>query len=119
MNRRIAISAFTTAVVALSPSACSATQTSSVTPQPVAVQNVPVPNALKVPDGNKLVASLDGAGVQIYQCVNSAWTLLEPAATLTDHGKTVALHFKGPIWVSTTDGSEVAATAVPGAAIDH
>jgi hypothetical protein len=37
---------------------------------------------------------------------------LEPAATLSDHGKPVGLHFKGPIWVSTVDGSEVGAAPV-------
>jgi len=71
-----------------------------------------VPAQLRVPAGTKLTASLQGVGVQIYQCTDNAWTLLEPAATLTDNDRAVALHFKGPIWVSTVDGSEVGAAAV-------
>jgi len=78
--------------------------------QQIQESNLPVP--LQVPAGNKLELSLDGSGVQIYQCAKGAWSLLEPAATLSDHGKPVGLHFKGPIWVSTVDGSEVGAAPV-------
>lgn len=116
MNRVTVTLALTTAVAALGVAACSA-PTNDV--KPVAQQEVPAPAAVKVPDGNRLVASLAGKGVQTYTCTNSAWTLLEPAATLSQGGKPVALHFKGPIWVSTVDGSEVDATAVPGAAVKH
>jgi hypothetical protein len=76
------------------------------------------PAPLKVPAGNKLTSSLDGAGVQIYQCANGAWTLLQPAATPSDHGKPVGLHFKGPIWMSTVDGSEVGAAPVATVQLD-
>jgi hypothetical protein len=70
------------------------------------------PPALVVPAGNTLSSSLDGSGVQVYQCVKAKWTLLEPAATLTANGKPVGLHFKGPVWVSTVDGSAVGAAPV-------
>jgi hypothetical protein len=119
MNRVTATLTVATAIAAFGATACSTQQTSSSLTKPVRYQQIPSPPALTVPTGNKLVAALDGTGVQIYQCTNSAWSLLEPAATLADHGKPVALHFKGPIWVSTTDGSEVGATAVPGAAVNH
>src|SRR5262249_24513226 len=114
MNRvRVAL-ALVTAGFGLA--ACSVPQTDV---KPVAQQEVPAPAAVKVPDGNKMIASFEGRGVQIYQCASAAWPLLEPAATLSDHGRPVALHFKGPIWVSTLDGSEVGATAVPGASVKH
>ncbi|MEV6606692.1 DUF3455 domain-containing protein [Kutzneria sp. NPDC051319] len=114
MNRVTVALALVTAAVGLA--ACSAPQTSV---KPLAQQEVSAPDAVKVPAGNSLLASYQGDGVQIYQCAKAAWTLLEPAATISDHGKPVALHFKGPIWVSTVDGSEVGATAVPGASVKH
>jgi len=110
MNRVTVALALVAAAVGLA--ACSAPQPDV---KPVAQQEVLAPDAVKVPAGNRMIATFDGRGVQIYQCANAAWTLLEPAATLSDHGKPVALHFKGPIWVSTVDGSEVGAAAVPGA----
>ncbi|MER6784188.1 DUF3455 domain-containing protein [Streptomyces sp. NPDC000658] len=80
---------------------------------------VKVPPQLRVPDGNSRIASLRASGVQTYTCVNGAWTFLEPAATLwAPHDvrhRTVALHSRGPVWVSTVDGSAVNAAAVPGA----
>ena len=82
----------------------------SVTQEDLGSAGLPPP--LAVPAGNRLTLSLDGSGVQVYQCANGAWALLEPAATLTTNGKPVGLHFKGPVWVSTVDGSEVGATAV-------
>lgn len=110
MNRVMLALALVTAAVGVA--ACSAPQPEV---KPVAQQEVLVPSAVNVPAGNRMIAAFEGKGVQIYQCANAAWTLLEPAATLSDHGRPVALHFKGPIWVSTLDGSEVGATAVPGA----
>jgi len=77
---------------------------------------VDVPAALKVPAGNKLTGVFSAEGVQTYTCTNGAWTLLEPAATLwAKHDRsrrTVALHSRGPVWVSTVDGSAVNAAAV-------
>jgi hypothetical protein len=75
------------------------------------------PGSIDVPKGNKLVATLPARGVQVYQCIDKAWTLLEPDATLTQHNEVVALHTRGPVWVSTVDGSAVNAAAVPGASV--
>ncbi|WP_371669472.1 DUF3455 domain-containing protein [Streptomyces sp. NBC_00289] len=77
---------------------------------------VDAPAALKVPDGNRLTGVFSAAGVQTYTCTDGAWKLLEPAATLwakkdRSH-RPVALHSRGPVWVSTRDGSAVNATAV-------
>ncbi|MET8854141.1 DUF3455 domain-containing protein [Amycolatopsis sp. NPDC004625] len=71
-----------------------------------------VPDAVKVPAGNVALASFPAEGVQIYGCTNGAWTLIQPAAVLTKHGRPVALHSKGPVWTSTVDGSTVGAAAV-------
>jgi hypothetical protein len=75
-----------------------------------------VPPELKVPAGNKPVAVLGAKGVQTYTCTDGAWKFLEPAATLWNKHdawkKTVALHSRGPVWVSTVDGSAVNATVV-------
>nr|WSY50812.1 DUF3455 domain-containing protein [Streptomyces sp. NBC_00886] len=94
----------------------SATVGQAATPQPPLRLGVTVPDALKVPDGNTLTGVFSAAGVQTYTCTNSAWTLLEPAATLwakNDRSKRpVALHSRGPVWVSTVDGSAVNASAI-------
>jgi hypothetical protein len=75
----------------------------------------PVPEAVKVPAGNKHVATYRGEGVQIYGCANGTWSLIQPAATLEHRGHAIALHSKGPVWTSTVDGSTVGAAVVPGA----
>ncbi|MEU4626747.1 DUF3455 domain-containing protein [Actinoplanes sp. NPDC023801] len=71
-----------------------------------------VPAALNPPAGHVLHAVLKARGVQVYECRAAAWTLLEPAASLT--GVTVhpvkkvsALHFRGPSWQSDQDGSRL------------
>ncbi|GAA3113077.1 DUF3455 domain-containing protein [Streptomyces echinatus] len=84
---------------------------------------IPVP--LQVPAGNEKIAEFDAQGVQTYACTDNAWTFVEPAATLSDsrdrYHRPVALHSRGPVWVSTVDGSAVNAAAVPGASVprDH
>jgi Protein of unknown function (DUF3455) len=101
--------------VALGVAGCSPAGPSSVPSTPVTQEDASgagLPPALVVPARNTLTSSLDGSGVQVYQCVTAKWTLLEPAATLTANGKPVGLHFKGPVWVSTVDGSEVGAAPV-------
>jgi hypothetical protein len=108
--------------IAVGATACSSTQSVNTPAKPAAQEEVQAPAQVAVPAGNKLTASLQGTGVQIYQCTGGAWTLLEPAATLSDPKQdkgSVGLHFKGPVWVSVVDGSEVGATAVPGAAVKH
>ncbi|MFF3576690.1 DUF3455 domain-containing protein [Streptomyces mirabilis] len=77
---------------------------------------VDAPAALKVPDGNRLTGVFSAAGVQTYTCADGAWKLLEPAATLwakNDRAhRPLALHSRGPVWVSTVDGSAVNAAAI-------
>jgi hypothetical protein len=70
-----------------------------------------VPDVIKVPAGNKKIAVMSARGVQTYQCVNGAWTFLQPDAILRDHGRAEVLHSKGPVWTSTRDGSSVTAAA--------
>src|SRR5579859_917908 len=85
-----------------------------------AVTHTPIDPRLQAPPGNELRFSLVGRGVQVYQCAGGAWTFLEPDATLTtgENGDdTVALHTRGPVWISTTDGSAVSAAAVSGASV--
>ena len=82
-----------------------------------APQSTSVPPQLQPPAGNSLSAVFIGSGVQIYQCGNGAWSLLEPAAQLA--GAAVpggafrtAIHFRGPSWESTQDGSLVQGSPV-------
>lgn len=92
-----------------------ATAGQAATAQP-ARTGVDAPAALKVPEGNRLTGVFSAAGVQTYTCTDGAWKLLEPAATLwakNDRShRPVALHSRGPVWVSTVDGSAVNAAAV-------
>jgi len=93
---------FTTAAPpALAASAFTAGQTADDSP----------PRAVRVPPGNRLVAQLDGQGVQVYQCHAGAWAFLEPVAQLSD-GTSTAIHFRGPSWESPRDGSLVEAATV-------
>ncbi|MBB5159383.1 DUF3455 domain-containing protein [Saccharopolyspora phatthalungensis] len=78
-----------------------------------------VPEAIKAPASNKRIATYRGDGVQIYGCLNGAWTFIQPAATLSDYyGTSVAIHFAGPAyprWESTKDGSLVGAQKIASA----
>ena len=80
-----------------------------------------VPDKLVPPVGNALHSVFKAKGVQVYRCAAGAWTLVEPAASLTGVvlspvKKVTALHFRGPSWQSDQDGSLVEGTgpvAVP------
>ena len=80
-----------------------------------------VPAGLAVPAGNKVIADFAAQGVQVYQCTGGAWVFLEPAANLI--GRTAgpsrtyhtSVHFRGPSWQSTIDGSLVTASVVANA----
>ncbi|MET9631543.1 DUF3455 domain-containing protein [Lentzea sp. NPDC006480] len=90
--------------------------TAAPTPAAMDTSDLRVAPAVQVPSGNKLVAKFYAKGVQTYTCTAGAWKGLEPAATLADRlGRAVALHTRGPIWVSTVDGSAVEAAPVDGA----
>jgi len=78
-----------------------------------------VPEAIRVPPGNRLIAQFAAQGVQVYQCTGGAWRFLEPIAALHDSSPAV-IHFRGPSWESIRDGSlveaaTVASSPVPGA----
>ncbi len=71
-----------------------------------------VPDAIAAP-GEILVATIQAAGAQIYECKsNSAgrlgWQFREPIATLFQAGQTVGRHYAGPNW-EMADGSAVIA----------
>ena len=74
-----------------------------------------IPDALKVPDTQKLKYVVKGTGMQIYVCRRSkeaateyAWDFTAPEAQLTDlAGQPFGHHFAGPTWEA-LDGSRVA-----------
>jgi hypothetical protein len=121
MKKRVtAALAFAAFAIGAATAACSSAQKPIEAPtKPDAQQQVPVPDAVKVPDGSKLAGSFEGTGVQIYQCTGNTWALLQPAAIMSDNGRPIALHSKGPVWISTFDGSSVGAAPVPNAAVTH
>ncbi|MBF9127906.1 DUF3455 domain-containing protein [Plantactinospora sp. S1510] len=88
---------------------------SGTSPREASDRPGPVPAALVPPAGNVPSAVYLARGVQVYQCTGGAWTFAEPAATLTGLGRAglrTAVHFRGPSWESTRDGSLVEARAV-------
>jgi len=70
-----------------------------------------VPEAIRVPAGNRRIAVMPARGVQTYQCAAGAWTFLQPDAILRHRGRPEVLHTKGPVWTSIVDGSSVTAAA--------
>jgi hypothetical protein len=84
----------------------------------VAEAHPAVPGTIAVPDGNKVSLEAHAAGVQIYSCNGTAWTLVAPRADLYDgHGKIIATHFAGPTWQA-KDGSKVVGKREAGATVD-
>jgi hypothetical protein len=83
----------------------------------LAISSAPdVPDAIKVPAGNKLVFAAVGNGVQVYVCQPAAtagtfaWTLRAPEAKLYGkRGREIGHHAAGPLWES-IDGSTVVGT---------
>ncbi|KPI06063.1 Protein of unknown function DUF3455 [Actinobacteria bacterium OK074] len=106
----------TTALAAVTAGTLLSATVGQAAPAQSAGAAVDAPAALKVPDGNRLTGLFSAAGVQTYTCTDGAWKLLEPAATLwakNDRSRrAVALHSRGPVWVSTVDGSAVNAAAI-------
>jgi Protein of unknown function (DUF3455) len=80
-----------------------------------------VPDAIKVPQGEKLVLVGHASGSQIYTCSQGAegkwqWKLKAPDAELRDDkGAVIIHHFAGPAWKH-NDGSEVTGKAAGSAA---
>ncbi|HEY3035001.1 MAG TPA: DUF3455 domain-containing protein [Streptosporangiaceae bacterium] len=76
-----------------------------------------VPPAIEVPPGQVLTGDFHAAGVQVYRCAAGAWTFVEPAANLLGWTKrpghvATTVHFRGPSWESTDDGSLVEARVI-------
>jgi hypothetical protein len=73
-----------------------------------------IPDILKVPEGNVLLAQAYGRGVQKYACPVSATSKAVPHAILLagdeNEGDLVAIHFVGPTWEA-LDGSSVVGDA--------
>jgi hypothetical protein len=62
---------------------------------------------LTVDDDETLAMIVPAQGVQIYECRDSQWVFVAPAAELFDtHGKKIGRHYAGPYWEA-TDGSKV------------
>jgi hypothetical protein len=108
--RRVMVGLAVTAMVAVGVGGAASTA-GAVGAAPVAHRGS-VPEAIKVPDGNRKIAVMPARGVQTYQCTAGAWTFLQPDAILRNHGVAEVLHSKGPVWTSVRDGSSVTATAV-------
>jgi len=68
-----------------------------------------VPEAIRVPDGNRRIAVMPGRGVQTYQCVGGAFTFVQPDAILKHDYRAEVLHSRGPVWTDVFDGSSVTA----------
>jgi hypothetical protein len=83
-------------------------------PQPAAALQPPaVPDAIRAPANESVVAKASAQGTQIYECQASeagfAWKLVGPDAVLTDAaGTRIGRHYAGPTWES-VDGSKVVA----------
>jgi hypothetical protein len=81
--------------------------------------------SVQVPSGNKLAFRLYAVGVQIYRWNGTAWTFVEPVATLyadANNHRKVGIHYVGPTWESNGRSKVVAtrleactpdATAIP------
>jgi hypothetical protein len=82
-----------------------------------AAQAHAVPGDIRVPDGNKRFLDVHAAGVQIYSCNGTAWTLVAPRANLYDRGRLFGTHFAGPAWQA-KDGSTVVGARVAGVNVD-
>ena len=71
-----------------------------------------VPEPLKAPAGEAVVAKALASGVQIYECKDQKWVLSGPDAELkNERGAKIGRHFKGPTW-ALDDGSSVVADVV-------
>jgi hypothetical protein len=77
---------------------------------------LPLCESIQIPEGNRLAFRVNAMGVQVYKWNGTAWTFVEPVATLFAdagyHGE-VGIHYVGPTWESNS-GSKVVAARVPG-----
>jgi hypothetical protein len=104
--------------------ACAATLLSacgsmSMSPSPMMVDNMTLPEAVRVPAGQKQKMWTSATGEITYECRDKKdmvgqyeWAFVGPVATLFDSGKKpVGKYYAGPTWES-MDGSKVTAKQV-------
>jgi FtsP/CotA-like multicopper oxidase with cupredoxin domain len=78
----------------------------------------PIPDTIKVAEGNRVFLAAHATGVQIYSCTATGWTFVAPRATLTDErGRAIIDHFAGPTW-KYRDGSQVVGRVEAPATVD-
>jgi hypothetical protein len=96
------------ATLAVAAAAC------STTPAPMKVDNMALPDAVRVPAGSKQTMWTVGRGELTYECREKKdmagqfeWAFVGPVATLYGPGdKVVGKYYAGPTWES-NDGSKV------------
>jgi hypothetical protein len=76
-RRSIAFNRLPLAVIVAAAAALSLMQVAQAGPPPPVV-----PDAIKVPDGNKVFLVGHGVGVQIYSCNGVVWSFVAPRANL-------------------------------------
>lgn len=113
MNRN-RIATLTLSLLALaSLGACSSMSPGSMTPMAKVVDNNSLPEAVRVPAGQKQTMATVGAGEITYECRAKKdmagafeWAFAGPVATLSMDGKAVGKYYGGPTWEA-NDGSKV------------
>ena len=86
--------------------------------QQVRQQRAQIPEEIRVPQGQKPIATLPAEGVQTYQCKDNDWVFLQPDAILKINGVPLVLHSAGPVWTSIRDGSSVTGAVVKSSPVD-
>jgi hypothetical protein len=112
---QLGVTGLAVAGLAIGAATVTQAQTDQATPNAgAATRPEPVPAKLVPPAGSVAVGRYPARGVQVYTCTAGAWVFTEPAATLTAGplGPAVAVHFRGPSWQATTDGSLVQAKTI-------
>jgi hypothetical protein len=88
--------------------------------QPTPELPSPLCDGVQVPAGNKLAFRLYAVGTQNYRWNGTAWTFIEPVATLyadVNYHVKVGIHYAGPTWEGNI-GGKVTATRVAGCTPD-
>jgi len=70
-----------------------------------------IPDKLQIPEGNRLLLTVEAEGVQIYLSKEGKdgkpeWSFKAPLADLYHRGKKIGYHYDGPSWEA-LDGSKV------------
>ena len=80
----------------------------------------PACDSVQVPLGNKVAFHAYALGVQVYRWNGTAWTFVEPVATLfadPNYNGKVGIHYAGPTW-QTNSGSKVVGSRLAGCSPD-